>query len=69
MNHLWIDLKLAQELGWSVIACVAGVNTGPAVTVLQCERCGTTRFETEESRRRFAKLGCLLTFEPEICQR
>lgn len=69
MNHVWIVLRPAPELGWTTIALVTGENTGPAVTIEQCERCGTTRFETEEGRRRFAKLGCLLAFEPEVCRR
>jgi hypothetical protein len=38
-SHDYNMLDVAEDWGWSSLALVGGETVGPAVTVLQCERC------------------------------
>ena len=69
MTHEWMTLRIAHDLGYSDLVCGRSAS-GPTLTIQQCQKCGTLRFDTQNgSKPLFAKLGCLLAFEPEVCER
>jgi hypothetical protein len=67
MRHTWRTLAAADSVGWSALALVAGENTGPGVSIAQCERCGVVRLEPEGSEEpsTYGDRGELRFVEPE----